>query len=81
MLLAPDLGLEAREQTLTRYDLLAADEVFLTGTGAGVVRVSSIDGISVGQGPSHSVLPSLCEALDTYAMDHGVPIPGLGKAA
>jgi branched-chain amino acid aminotransferase len=34
--------------TLSRIDLFAADEVFLTGTGAGIVRVRTLDSQPVG---------------------------------
>ncbi len=42
--LAPRLGIAAEARTLGRFDLLGADEIFLTGTGAGVVPVGSLDG-------------------------------------
>ena len=42
--LAAKRGIEASEPNLTRYDLMTADEVFLTGTAAEIVPVASIDG-------------------------------------
>lgn len=39
-----DLGFETSETSLGRFDLFAADAVFLTGTRAGVVAVGSLDG-------------------------------------
>jgi branched-chain amino acid aminotransferase len=45
--LAADLGIPARERTLGRVDLLGADEVFLTGTGARILPVRSLDGRSL----------------------------------
>ena len=42
--LARDLDVPAREASLATYDLRAADEAFLVGTGAGLVEVRSIDG-------------------------------------
>lgn len=39
-----DLGLETSESSLGRFDLYAADAVFLTGTRAGVVPVGCLDG-------------------------------------
>ncbi|MDH3518894.1 MAG: branched-chain-amino-acid transaminase [Myxococcales bacterium] len=48
--LAAELGIPAREQTLGRFDLFAADEVFLTGTGAGLVPARSLDGRRLGAG-------------------------------
>jgi len=41
--LAQDNGIETREQPLGVYDLYAADECFLTGTGAELIPVASID--------------------------------------
>ena len=43
-----ELGIPAREATLSRYDLFKANEVFLTGTGARMVPVASLDGQPVG---------------------------------
>jgi para-aminobenzoate synthetase/4-amino-4-deoxychorismate lyase len=40
-------GLEAREATLCRADLVAADEVFLTGSLRGVERVRTLDGVKM----------------------------------
>jgi len=47
--IAPELGLPAREATLGRFDLFAAEEVFLTGTGAGIVPVRSLDSRPLGR--------------------------------
>jgi branched-chain amino acid aminotransferase len=46
--IAGDLGIPAREESLSRIDLLRADEVFLTGSGARIVPVASLDGQPVG---------------------------------
>lgn len=48
--LARELGFSVAERSLGRRDLLAADEVFLTGSGAGVVGVRSLDGRAIGSG-------------------------------
>jgi branched-chain amino acid aminotransferase len=50
MAIAADLGLEVREANLTRHDLFAADEIFLTGTGAEIVPVNQYDGHEVSGG-------------------------------
>lgn len=47
--IADELGLEARERSLGRFDLFAADTVFLTGTRAGLVPVASLDGSPIEQ--------------------------------
>ncbi len=42
--LAEELGIEAREQSLTPYDVYRAEECFLSGTGAELIPVREIDG-------------------------------------
>ena len=48
--LATELGIPAKETTLTRHDLFVADECFLTGSAAEVIPVVSIDGRTIAQG-------------------------------
>jgi branched-chain amino acid aminotransferase len=48
--IAATQGIPAREQTLSRFDLFAAEEAFLTGSGAGLVPVRSLDGRTIGAG-------------------------------
>lgn len=43
-------NLPLREIDLTRYDIYAADECFLTGTAAEVIPVTRIDGRAIGSG-------------------------------
>jgi len=45
--LAREQGLHCSEQALTRTHLLAADEIFLTGTGARLVPVRSLDSVEI----------------------------------
>ena len=54
--LAKNLGYETREQRLTPYDLLNADETFLTSTSFSVVPVASVDGIRLRRGGSFEEL-------------------------
>ena len=66
MELAPRLGLTAVERTMGRADLFAAEEVFLTGSGAGIVAVRSLDGRTLGigkRGPATARLSELHRAL------------------
>ncbi len=42
--LAGEVGIDAHEAELSRADLLAADEVFLTGSVRGIERAESLDG-------------------------------------
>ena len=48
--LARDAGIEVQERAITRDELYVADEVFLTGSGAGLVAVRSLDDRPVGGG-------------------------------
>ena len=48
--LATTLKIPARETTLTRHDLLVADECFLTGSAAEVIPVVSIDSRPISDG-------------------------------
>ncbi len=50
MELAQDAGLAVRERNITLYDLYVADEVFLTGTAAEIIAVTTIDGRAIGTG-------------------------------
>lgn len=49
--LAGELGIPAEERTLDRFDLLGADEALLSGTGAGIVPVRSLDGAVLASTP------------------------------
>jgi para-aminobenzoate synthetase/4-amino-4-deoxychorismate lyase len=48
--LAGEIGIEAREAELSRGDLLAADDVLLTGSVRGVERVDAVDGLPLRHG-------------------------------
>jgi branched-chain amino acid aminotransferase len=60
--LASVLGLEWQERSLGRTDLLAADEVFLTGTGARVVPAVMLDGQRIGAGAPGPITAKLADA-------------------
>jgi len=57
--LAEKAGYVVREETLTRYDLYTADEMFLTGTGAEIIAVVKMDGRSIGTGKPGPVTADL----------------------
>ena len=65
-------GIEAREDPLTRYDLITAAEVFLTGSGAGLASVSEIDGCRIGSGDERPVASRLICGLDEFRRENGV---------
>jgi branched-chain amino acid aminotransferase len=71
MHLAPSLGLAVRECSLGRADLFGADEVFLTGSGAGVVGVRSLDGRPIGAGKSGRVTARVAAALGALFLSDG----------
>jgi branched-chain amino acid aminotransferase len=72
--LAGTLGIPARECTLGRFDLFAADEAFLTGTGAGIVPVRSLDGRPVGGGRPGALCTKLRAAYLDATGPLGVPL-------
>lgn len=65
------MGAPVECRSLTRYDLLAADEVFLSGSGAGLVSVASIDDTPIGS-DERPLCGQLREAYVDYAARHGV---------
>jgi branched-chain amino acid aminotransferase len=59
---ARELGILFIERTLGRMDVFGADEVFMTGTGAGIVRISKLDGERIGGEAIGEVTVQLSEA-------------------
>jgi branched-chain amino acid aminotransferase len=47
--IAADEGIEARERTLARSDLVIADELFFTGTAAEIVPIREVDDHAIGE--------------------------------
>ncbi len=47
---AEELGIEIREESFARDELLLADEVFLTGTAAEVTPIREVGGSTIGEG-------------------------------
>jgi branched-chain amino acid aminotransferase len=58
---APACGWTVEERTLTPEDLFGADEIFLTGTAAEVIGVTSVDGKAIGDGLVGPVTTRLIE--------------------
>jgi len=71
--LAASLGIEARTQSLGRFDLFAAEEVFLTGSGTGMVPVRSLDGRTIGAGGPGPVFEKIWSAFLEAAPGRGTP--------
>ncbi|MDA8241638.1 MAG: branched-chain-amino-acid transaminase [Nitrospiraceae bacterium] len=59
--IAKKQGIECAESAVTQYDLYAADECFITGTGAEVMPVISVDGRIIGDGKPGPVTLQLME--------------------
>jgi branched-chain amino acid aminotransferase len=57
------------------HDLYNADEVFLTGTGAEIMPVISVDGRTVGNGQPGPVTKKLLEAFKKRRTQDGTPVP------
>ncbi len=64
--LAQTGGIPTRQTNLTRYDLYTADECFLTGTGAEIVPVVSVDNRSIGDGKPGAMTRRLTDAFHQY---------------
>lgn len=73
--IAGSLGIESEEKTLSRIDLLQADEVFLTGTGARIVPVATLDDAPIGSGDcppgERPVTKRILDAFPEFTRAHG----------
>ncbi len=69
--LAAAAGIPTLTANLTRYDLYTADECFLTGTGAEVVPVTSVDKRMIGDGQVGPITRQLTTAFHNYARNTG----------
>ncbi|MGH7942621.1 MAG: branched-chain-amino-acid transaminase [Limisphaerales bacterium] len=72
--LAVQAGVKVSEPNLTRYDLYCADECFLTGTGAEIMPVITIDGRAIGTAKPGRLTRKLIEAYRSLADTSGEPI-------
>ena len=60
--LARDRGIPVRRMDLTKHDLYAVDEMFLTGTAAEVIPVTQVDDHQIGDGRPGSITRQLIQA-------------------
>ncbi|HEY4187282.1 MAG TPA: aminotransferase class IV [Polyangia bacterium] len=67
--LCRDHGIPARETHLTREDVRAGDESFITSATRAVLPVTRIDGVAVGDGRPGPVTRRLMQLLDQLARD------------
>ena len=57
-------GLKVHQRRLTSYDIYTADEVFVTGSGAGIIAVSEVDKREVSGGRMGAVTKALSRRYD-----------------
>ncbi len=65
--LAKEQNIQVIEKDLTRFDLYASDEFFLTGTAAEVIGIVDIDGRIIGDGKPGTITKLLKEKFFNYA--------------
>ncbi len=74
MHLARESGIAVFEENIYPDDVYAADECFLTGTGAEVIAVTGVDGRSIGEGAVGPVTKKLLERFRAF-VETGQDIP------
>ncbi|HYB99904.1 MAG TPA: branched-chain-amino-acid transaminase [Candidatus Limnocylindrales bacterium] len=79
--LAGEAAIPARERSMGRVDLFGASEAFLTGSGARIVPVRSLDGQPVGSAVPGPVTARLRAAFFELARSTGTPVPYPGVNA
>ncbi len=72
--LAAKLNIPAGEAHLTRYDLMTADECFITGSAAEVVPVATVDCRPIGGGKPGPVTLQLMAEFHKLTRSEGTPI-------
>ena len=72
--IAAGLEIETRECALGRMDLISADEVFLTGSGARIVPVATLDGQTLGAGVRGQLTERITDAFVDFVSRRGTPI-------
>jgi branched-chain amino acid aminotransferase len=76
---ADGLGVVCAEEDVTPYDLVTADEAFVTSSLDGVAALKSIDGAALAApGP---VTTAVRDAYVAFAIDSGTPVPATAGAA
>nr|AAO91867.1 branched-chain amino acid aminotransferase 2 [Bacillus cereus ATCC 14579] len=68
------LGYDVREELFTRHDVYVADEVFLTGTAAEVIAVTTVDGRTIGLGQTGPHTNRLLEEFRKLVVEDGEKI-------
>ena len=85
--LAEELGYDVHERDITPYELLNADEVFLTGTMAEIVPVIKIQGVMIADGKPGPVTREIIRSFQRITQDpkegrmirEQVPVPARAR--
>jgi branched-chain amino acid aminotransferase len=77
--LAKDLGITCRQSVMTLYDVVNADEAFLTGTAAEVIPMISCDGRAIGSGRPGKVTGRIIAAFRELTLTDGVRVEAQGS--
>jgi branched-chain amino acid aminotransferase len=72
--LAREVSIRIREEFLLPYDLYMCDEIFMTGSGSGIVPISEVDRISIGGGEVPGPVTQKIIGLYLEAILQGDPI-------
>ena len=62
------LGVELHEEPFTHFNLINADEAFLTGTAAEIIALTELDGQKIGNGVAGEVTLKLLAAFREYVL-------------
>src|SRR5438128_6698417 len=72
--IAAELGFKTLKADITRHDVFAADECFLTGTAAEIVPVVKADGRLIGNGKPGPITTRIIERFREMTRETGTPI-------
>ena len=72
--LAEQLGVLLKQKTMTRFDIMTADECFLTGTAAEVIPAVELDHRAIGDGIPGPMTAKFIEAYRALVHNSETPI-------
>src|SRR5436309_12608464 len=72
--IAEELGYKTLKADITRHDVFAADECFLTGTAAEIIPVVSVDGRAIGNGKPGPITTRIMARFREMTRETGTPI-------
>jgi len=72
--MAAEFGFKTLKADITRHDVYAADECFLTGTAAEIAPVVKVDGRSIGNGKPGPITMRIIARFREMTRQTGTPI-------